>query len=66
MSANAEMADQSGTVLVPRSKEAILAMFNGHELVDPGLVLVSYWRPEGGDPGPDADKAWVYGGVSLL
>jgi S-adenosyl methyltransferase len=66
MSANAAVADQSGTVLVPRSKEAILGMFNGRGLVDPGLVLVSYWRPEGGGPGPDADKAWVYGGVAAV
>ena len=66
MSANAAVADQSGAVLVPRSKEAILGMFNGRDLVDPGLVLVSYWRPEGGDPGPDADKAWVYGGVAAV
>ena len=48
------------------SKEAILGMFNGRDLIDPGLVLVSYWRPEGGDPGPDADKAWVYGGVAAV
>jgi hypothetical protein len=53
-------------VLVPRSKEAILGMFNGRDLVDPGLVPVSYWHPEGGDPGPDADKAWVYGGVATV
>jgi hypothetical protein len=66
MSANAAVADQSGAVLVPRSKEAILGMFNGRDLVDPGLVLVSYWRPEGGDPGPDADKAWVYGAVGAI
>ena len=67
MGANAAVADQSGTVLVPRSKEAILGMFNGRDLVDPGLVLgVSYWRPEGGDPGQDADKAWVYGGVAAV
>jgi hypothetical protein len=66
MNANAAVADQSGAVLVPRSKEAVLGMFNGRELVDPGLVPVSYWRPEGGDPGPDADKAWVYGGVAVV
>jgi len=66
MQANAEVADSSGTVLIPRSKDAILRMFNGRELVDPGLVLVSYWRPEGGDPGPNADRAWVYGGVAAV
>jgi SAM-dependent methyltransferase len=66
MRANAEVADNSGTMLIPRSRDAILHMFNGRELVDPGLVLVSHWRPEGGDPGPNADRAWAYGGVAAL
>jgi hypothetical protein len=64
MAANAEVADNSGTMLIPRSRDAIARMFNGRELVDPGLVLVSYWRPESADPGPNADRAWVYGGVA--
>lgn len=66
MSANAAVADQSGAILVPRSKEAILAMFNGRDLVDPGLVLVSYWRPDADQPDRNADKAWVYGGVAAV
>ena len=66
MAANAEVADSSGTMLIPRSKDAISRMFNGRDLVDPGLVLVSYWRPEGGDPGPNAARAWVYGGVAAV
>ena len=66
MAANAQVADNSGTVLIPRDRDAILRMFNGRELVDPGLVLVSYWRPEGGEPGPNADRAWVYGGVAAV
>lgn len=66
MAANAQVADNTGTMLIPRSKDAILRMFNGHVPVDPGLVLVSYWRPEGGDSGPNADRAWVYGGVAAL
>jgi hypothetical protein len=66
MAANAEVADNSGTILIPRSREAILRMFNGRQLVDPGLVLVSYWRPEGGEPGQNADRAWVYGGVATV
>lgn len=66
MRANADVADNSGTVLIPRGKGAILRMFNGRDLADPGLVLVSYWRPDGGDPGPNADRAWVYGGVAVL
>jgi SAM-dependent methyltransferase len=66
MQANAEVADSSGTMLIPRSRDAILGMFNGRELVDPGLVLVSRWRPEEGEPGPNADRAWAYGGVATL
>jgi hypothetical protein len=41
-------------------------MFNGRQLVDPGLVLVSYWRPEGGEPGQNADRVWVYGGIATV
>jgi len=66
MRANAQVADSSGTILIPRGKDAILRMFNGRELVDPGLVLVSRWRPEDGEPGPDAERAWAYGGVAAI
>jgi len=65
MRANAEVADNSGTVLIPRGKDAILRMFNRRDLVDPGLVLVSRWRPDGGDPGPNADRAWTYATAQL-
>ncbi len=66
MRANSEVAESSGAVLIPCGKDAILHMFNGRELVEPGLVLVSYWRPEGADPGPNADRAWAYGGVAAV
>jgi SAM-dependent methyltransferase len=66
MRANSEVAESSGAVLIPRGKDAIERMFNDRELVDPGLVLVSYWRPEGGAPEPNADRAWAYGGVAAL
>ena len=64
MAANAQVADDGGRDL-PRDRDAILRMFNGRELVDPGLVL-SPRRPEGGEPGPNADRAWVYGGVAAV
>jgi SAM-dependent methyltransferase len=66
MRANSEVAESSGAVLIPRGKDAILGMFNGRELVEPGLVLVSYWRPDTGDPGPNANRAWAYCGVATL
>lgn len=66
MQVNADLADDSGTMLLPRDKDAIARMFNGLPLVDPGLVLVSHWRPEGGDPDPGADRTWTYGGVATI
>jgi SAM-dependent methyltransferase len=59
-------AKERGALFVPRSREAIERMFNGRELLDPGLVLVSYWRPEGGKPDPNADRAWAYGGLARI
>jgi S-adenosyl methyltransferase len=47
-----------------RSKDAITAMFNGVGLVGPGVMRISYWRPDGGVPAPDADKVWGYAGVA--
>jgi hypothetical protein len=55
-----------GSIFIGRSKEEIGAMFNGREPVDPGLVLVSYWRPDGGQPEHNADRAWGYGGVARV
>jgi len=37
--------------------------FNGLELVPPGVVLVSDWRPAGAGPRPAPDEVNIYGGV---
>jgi hypothetical protein len=55
---------QRGTTFIGRTKDQVTAMFNGRELVDPGVVQISYWRPEGGTPGPNADRVWGYAGVA--
>ncbi len=52
-----------GLLFVPRSRDEILREFNGLPLLEPGLVLVTRWRPDE-DPGPNADRAWAYGGVA--
>jgi hypothetical protein len=59
-------ATERGATWLPRSKDAIAGMFGGRELLDPGLVLVSHWRPEGGVPDPGADRAWTYCGVARV
>lgn len=60
-----EAKRRGGETIRARPKEEIARMFNGRELVDPGLVQVSYWHPER-EPGPNADRVWSYGGVAAL
>jgi hypothetical protein len=59
-------AREDGMVVAPRGKDSIFSMFNGRELLDPGLVLVSRWRPGNGRPDPNADTVMAYGGVAAL
>ncbi|MGH3253422.1 MAG: SAM-dependent methyltransferase [Trebonia sp.] len=58
-------ARERGATWIPRAKDDIAAMFGGRELVDPGLVLVSRWRPDG-EPGVNADRAWTYSGIAKV
>ena len=46
-----------------RSPEWIRALFEGHDLVEPGLVNLPLWRP--GDPAAvqDAESVWMLAGV---
>lgn len=47
-----------------RGREQITRLFDGFDLVDPGLTTLSMWRP---DPGtsvpPSAERQWCYAGV---
>ncbi len=66
MRLGAELARRlAGLVFVPRRRDPILRMFNGRDLVEPGLVQVSYWRA-GDEPEENADRVWAYGGVARL
>jgi hypothetical protein len=47
-----------------RSHAAILELFDGFDLVEPGLVTLEAWRPDSADPAP-APTNWGYGGVGL-
>jgi SAM-dependent methyltransferase len=59
-------AREQGMVVATRGKDAILRMFNGRELVDPGLVLVSRWRPDSNQSDPNAEHVNAYGGIAAL
>jgi hypothetical protein len=48
-----------------RSHARIAALFEGWDLVEPGLVQLPLWRPDGKPPRPkDLSKVWGYGGVA--
>jgi hypothetical protein len=59
-------ARDRGVTFVPRSHAEVLRLFNGRDLIEPGLVQVSYWRPEDGRPDANADLVYAYGGVARL
>ncbi|MEU6809979.1 SAM-dependent methyltransferase [Streptomyces sp. NPDC046831] len=47
-----------------RSRQQIRSLFDGFELVEPGLVHVPLWRPEAADDIPENPaQYWVYAGV---
>jgi hypothetical protein len=33
-------------------------------LLDPGVVQISYWRPDAADPDPSLDRVWGFAGVA--
>ncbi len=47
----------------PRPRADIVALFDGLDLIEPGLVPVSQWRPD--EPVPDDPaKCWILGGLT--
>ncbi|GAA4099117.1 SAM-dependent methyltransferase [Actinomadura miaoliensis] len=54
--------DSATAPFVTRSGAEIERFFDGLEMVDPGMVRLPLWRPDG-DPPPYLDAIWVYGGV---
>ncbi len=61
-SIEAHNARGTATPYTPRDPEEIAAFFDGLELLDPGVVSCSRWRPEGTSDQVPAEVA-VHGGV---
>jgi hypothetical protein len=55
-------ATGAGLVLVPRAKESVQRFFGDWELLEPGLVPVSGWRPD--EPLEDLEAAYYWAGVA--
>jgi hypothetical protein len=63
----ASVYDGATSTVTLRSKAQVEALFDGWELVEPGVVQVPLWRPEDRKPRPkELGRAWVYGGVGRL
>ncbi|WP_053720040.1 SAM-dependent methyltransferase [Saccharothrix sp. NRRL B-16348] len=54
---------QSPDPMFPRGHAEITALFDGFELVEPGVVPLPDWRPEEGSVEEDADRAGIFAGV---
>jgi SAM-dependent methyltransferase len=55
---------QAGARFVPRTRCQFKDFFDGLELLEPGIVQVPYWQPDGGTPPPpEAASVWSYGAV---
>jgi hypothetical protein len=57
----AQAYSRSSSPGTARSRAEIERFFDGFDLVEPGLVQVSLWRPDVADP--PTDGIWLYGGV---
>ncbi|WP_329138074.1 SAM-dependent methyltransferase [Streptomyces sp. NBC_01476] len=59
-----EIYKKATASLTARTHAEVLALFAGFELVEPGLVQVPLWRPDGPEPEPeDLRGISVYGGL---
>jgi SAM-dependent methyltransferase len=60
-----EMMKKSQNSVQPRSKDGVLEFFGDFELVEPGLVTTSQWRPEqAAAPGDNPEDDGLYAGVA--
>jgi len=54
--------DQATSPLVMRSHHDIARFFDGFELIHPGVVFLSQWRPSS-ESYPEGGTRWAYAGV---
>jgi SAM-dependent methyltransferase len=59
----AELYKSTANPLRMRDRSAVLELFDGFELIDPGLVWAPLWRPDSPDAGDAPERSGVYVGV---
>ncbi|HYT10109.1 MAG TPA: SAM-dependent methyltransferase, partial [Mycobacteriales bacterium] len=63
MAAAVAAASRGGITLVPRTRAEVARFFDGWELIEPGVVPVMAWRPDGSPPA-DPTAAYYWAGVA--
>jgi hypothetical protein len=64
MASAVEVFKKSQDPIYPRTRDEIVRLFDGYELVEPGIVYTPEWRPERQeDVGDNADRSNLYAGV---
>jgi hypothetical protein len=58
-----EMMKSSQNNVFSRTRAEVLELFDGFELVEPGLVTTSQWRPDGDGESVDSEADGLYAGV---
>jgi S-adenosyl methyltransferase len=64
LAAHERMASAGRSDYWLRDRAEFSSLFDGLELVEPGIVPVSQWRPEAGAPVPDPADVGVWGAVA--
>ncbi|SDC42090.1 SAM-dependent methyltransferase [Actinokineospora iranica] len=65
MAGAVEVFKNSQDPIFPRARAEIMRMFDGFDLVEPGLVYTPQWRPERPeDVGDNAERSNLYAGVA--
>jgi trans-aconitate methyltransferase len=62
LAVSAQAYEKSTAKLTVRSAKEVTAFYDGLQLLDPGVVLLPRWRPDGPVPA-DADDIWMYGAL---
>jgi O-methyltransferase involved in polyketide biosynthesis len=55
----------SGISVKARDRAGVEALFNGWEIVDPGVTLIHRWRPGEEDQAVRDEQIYMYGGVAI-
>ncbi|WP_196440377.1 SAM-dependent methyltransferase [Planomonospora sp. ID67723] len=62
-----QVYDRASSPFVPRTSREVIRLFDGFELVDPGMVNLPEWRPAPGDAVPYRNVGdYFLGGVGLV